>query len=262
MGSYAHLEIAGYPFFSMKSYVDTTLMTLFEECDKAVFPRRVGDRNSLAWCVDPGDDEVETAYVYRLPALHAKQRLDILGFTVDRAKARYESCLKEYAKEVSQGGVLSGLWWLPDGQVEEFLSQYSYSAWSKALATFLDPSFKRPRSREEEDLLPPILRLVSTDDSDDFFYGFPSCDPRMFIRCVLDASCTDRPVIVDFTELVNAGYYTGEEALASKAKCAIATEFVSTGRIVILAEGSTDARYLRDSLSILHPHLMPLFAFH
>lgn len=236
-------------------------MTLFEECDKAVFRRRLCERNSREWCIDPSDTEEETAYIYRLPALHARQRLDILGYTVAKARALFDTRVAEYAQEVSQGGIVSGLWWLPDGGVADFLRNYSFCDWSQALRTVLDPSFERARDRVEQQLLPPVLRLVSADDGDDFFYGFPSCDPRLFIRCVLEECSTSAPVILDFTELVNAGYYTGGEALASQAKSAISTEFLSTGRIVILTEGSTDARYLRESLSILYPHLSPLFTF-
>jgi len=68
-------------------------------------------------------------------------------------------------------------------------------------------------------------------------------------------------VVLDYTELVSAGYYDGTEQLTPSAKAGISREFVANSKIVILTEGSSDAAFLSDSLRVLHPHLFPLFSF-
>jgi hypothetical protein len=261
MGSYAHLEVAGYPFFSMKSYVDDTLMTLFDEVDKRVFKRKVCERNQRAWCVDDSDTDEETAYQYSLDAEHARQRLDILGFTFTKAKQAFESRLQEYRREVNEGGIISGLWWIPDDRVADFLATYSFAEWVSTIQQFITSSFTRPLDRQDQEKLDPMMRLTCSDDSDDFFFGFPICDPRLFIRAVLEVTGTTDPVVLDCSELVNNGYYASDKPLASMAKISITDEFTATAKIVVLTEGSSDSEFLQHSLAILYPHLVPLYSF-
>ena len=261
MGSYAHLEVAGYPFFSMKSQVDSTLMTLFDETDKRIIKRKVSERNRRAWCVDDSDDSEETAYQYCIDAEHARQRLDILGFTIAKAEQIFAAKLREYRNAIDDDGIISGLWWLPDDRVADFLADYSFDKWAAAIRQIISPTFSRPHNREDEASLDPVVRLTCSDDSDDFFFGFPMCDPRLFIRAILHVTETKAPIIMDYSELATNGYYEPEYGLASNAKASIAKEFIASAKIVILTEGSTDSEFLKRSLAILYPHLAPFYSF-
>ena len=263
MGSYAHLEIARYPFFSMKSCVDNTLMTLFDEAEKRVFTRRVCERNRRAWCVEDTDTEQERAYCYWLEAEHARRRLDILGFTMFEVKQGFESAIKRYRREVKEGGRVSGLYWLPEERLPEFLQHYSYAKWTEAIRDFVKPSFVQPKpyDRDGVESLDPIMRLLCENGTEDFFYGFPSCDPRFFIRAVLDATNSAEPVILDYSELVHSGYHAPDEALALASRTSISLEFTATAKIVVLTEGTTDASFLQQSLRALFPCLEPLYSF-
>ncbi|MBI4663223.1 MAG: hypothetical protein HY735_30825 [Verrucomicrobia bacterium] len=257
------MEIAGYPFFSMKSYADVTLMTLFDEGDRRVFTRRVCERNRRAWCVEETDTEEERAYCYWLDAEHAKRRLDILGFTVSKAEQEFEAAMRRYRHEVEEGGLVSGLYWLPKGELPEFLARYSFAKWAEAIQKFVSASFVKPKPYDREDVekLDPVLRLLCEDNTEDFFYGFPSCDPRLFIRAALEAIGLAEPLVLDYSELVHSGYHTPDEALALSAKTTISWEFTATAKIIVLTEGTTDAAFLQQALRGLFPFLEPLYSF-
>lgn len=91
MGSYCELYIADYPVFSSKSYVSPAVMTMFRENDKAIFQRRFGERNQVEWGhFDPEDDDLETAVEYRAKVKDLRQRLDIIGFSLDRVRSEFE----------------------------------------------------------------------------------------------------------------------------------------------------------------------------
>ena len=247
----------------MKSHVDSTLMTLFDEGEKRVFTRRVCDRNRRAWCVEDMDTEEEHAYCYWLDAEHARRRLDILGFTMSRARQDFESAIQRYRQDVKEGGRLSGLYWLREEQLPEFLGHYSYAKWVGAIRDFVNPSFAKPKPYDREDVekLDPILRLLCENDSEDFLYGFPSCDPRLFIRAVLEATGSAEPLILDYSELVHSGYHSPDKNLALAAKTSISWEFTATAKIIVLTEGTTDAAFLQQSLRSLFPYLEPLYSF-
>src|SRR5208282_3383671 len=93
MGSYAELYIAGYPLVSSKSYVIPEVMTVFRETDKRIFTSKISDRNPLVWgeLDSPEDDGTETTIQYVCPIRNAIYRLNVMGFTLRRAREEFES---------------------------------------------------------------------------------------------------------------------------------------------------------------------------
>lgn len=265
MGSYAHLEIQGHPFFPMKSYVDNTLMTIFEECDRQIFVRRMSERNEAIWGTpddeEDEEDEEETIYEYRLESTQAKQRLELQGFTLRRAKAAFEQSIALYAAKLAEGGIILAVWWQEGEEAADFLRKYTFDVWLDEIREFLDLGGQSFFGRNELEILPPYQRIIANYDVEEFLWGFPLCDPRLIVRALLEALPASASVILDYTDLVNGGYYEGEEELAAGSRESASAEFVVCSKIVILTEGSTDARYLSESLKILHPHLFPLFSF-
>lgn len=263
MGSYADLQIAGYPFLCSKSFVDDTLMTLFDECDRRVYQRRLADRNPLSFSIDPDEDQVETGYEYQLNAEAAKDRLELLGFSIDRAKTAFQERIDAFLQELEDDGVVLGLSWIEDeDEKRNFLAEYTFDQWGNGIRRFLDSKLDSIRwNQEVAEKLDTVLRLVAGAEEEEFLYGFPRCDPRLFMRAVLEVTDAKSPVVLDFTDLVAGGYYEGDEELSNLARSSIRQEFVATTRTVVLTEGTTDAEFLSKSLQVLHPHLVPLFTF-
>ncbi len=247
----------------MKSYVDGVLTTIFDEQDKRVIRRKICERNRRAWSIDSTDIEMEIAYLYCINAEYAKDRLEIMGFTMVRAREAFESGLSRLRQTAANARVVVGLHWLSREEVVTFLSHYTFANWTVAIQNICDSSFfmPKPYDRPAVEQLEPALRLVCEKETEDFCYGFPCCDPRLFVRAVLEVTNSKHPVILDYSDLVNNGYHSPDEPLVIFAKTSIASEFTATAKIIVLTEGSTDATFLQQSLRILYPHLEPLFSF-
>lgn len=262
MGSYGHLEIDGHPVFPMKSYVDRVFMSFFEECDHKVFTRRLSERSESTWGTpDEDDDSTETAYEYQIESSKLKERLDIQGFTLQATRRTFGELVAESLRSLVEDDFVPGFWWLDNSDAEVFLRNYTFDVWMTEVRQFLASGAKQTYSREELGRLSTAQKIIADYDSEDYLWGFPMCDPRLIIRGLLEVFPEPVSVVLDYTELVSAGYYEGDESLASDAKLGVSKEFIANSKIVVLTEGSTDATILSESLRILYPHLFPLFSF-
>jgi hypothetical protein len=250
MGSYAQLSIGKHSIFSMKSYVDQGVMTFFEECDRQTYVQ--------PWA-EGGEEYEEQIFEYVISAQKLKQRLDIMGFNLDSVKSHLNSHLNACLKRFDDEEPLIELWWLDIIGNKEFFSHYTFDRWVKEVRDFSSLNVSRYALMDKLEKLPPFLRLIVGDD-EDYLWGFPQCDMRLIMRALLEAFA-DSEVRLDYSELVSSGYYDGSEELARDARYSIAQEFIWSSSIVILTEGSSDAKVLKESLSLLHPHLFPSFSF-
>lgn len=81
------------------------------------------------------------------------------------------------------------------------------------------------------------------------------------LRAVLEAWPEATEVVLDYTSLVDGGYYSGDEAICAKARLKWAEDHPAFGPIVLLTEGRSDARVLSAALEVMAPHLADLFSF-
>src|SRR4051812_20466305 len=94
MGSYTSLSVDGYEIHSSKSYVDLEVMTIFRESDKEY---RVVDEHDVTvmqsrTIIQPNRANDEGLQVrYRASAGAIRDRLDVMGFTRERAHAEFEA---------------------------------------------------------------------------------------------------------------------------------------------------------------------------
>jgi hypothetical protein len=260
MGSYADLEIYGHSVFPMKSYVNPELISFFEECDRRVFKRKWSDEDGYTETADENEDE-ESGYEYRISAAKLRDRLEIQGFSLNAAKRAFEVWVSESLRSLAENEFVAGFYWLENDEVEKFLRSYTFDFWVAQVREHLASGGKRFYDREELDTLSTAKRVIVDNDFEEFLWGFPLCDPRLIIRSLIEVFPDSVDVVLDYSELVSAGYYNGNEELAAQAKSGVSKEFVVNSKIVILTEGSSDAAFLRESLKILHPHLYPLFSF-
>src|SRR5215211_1970427 len=94
MSTYAHLEVAGYPLIEEEETADVHpfIMTIFQDCEKRTRTRLLSERNPLVRGeLDDGEDgDEETAFEYSTTVKIAVQRLEIMGFTLEKAKEEFE----------------------------------------------------------------------------------------------------------------------------------------------------------------------------
>jgi hypothetical protein len=61
--------------------------------------------------------------------------------------------------------------------------------------------------------------------------------------------------------MVQAGYFGAEEPIAENARLELTSNARATEKLLVLTEGSSDSRILRETLKVIYPHLTECISF-
>lgn len=237
------------------------IMTLFRESDKKIYERRIADRNPLVWGVDTeAGDDTETVYQYSICVEHAAQRLDVMGFTLDKAREQFDEGVKARIDDIASELSVPEILRLEREKETWLLSQYTFEKWMDTFRCLVEKNLTPWIHSSEKGKLSPLLRYVLDIDVG-FYHGFPVSDIRYFLRAVLEVVDPTDKVMLDITELVHAGEYTGTEELSEIAIAEFSEQYVASSAIIVLTEGAADTRILSETLSFLYPHLSEYYSF-
>tara|TARA_R110002167_G_scaffold98718_7_gene259400 strand:- start:19661 stop:20872 length:1212 start_codon:yes stop_codon:yes gene_type:complete len=233
-------------------------MTLFRESDRRIRTRKHGI-NDLIQGIDDvcaGSEIEETAIEYVCSAKHAADRLDVMGFNMQRVQAEFESgCLARVAEYRSWEEMSGDADWSGDISFYENLTFSAYVAALKEVISESKMQFARSRTLHVNPIVNHIL------DNEDTLLGYLGGDCRLLFRLACEVVAEDSEVIHDITDLVGSGYYGVDEAVCENAlRDLVATHPENTPRI-ILTEGTTDIWILKAALAILYPHLSDFYHF-
>lgn len=260
MGTYCELYIADYPVFSCSSRVFPIVMTFFREKDKKIFKRRFNDRNEVEWnhAMSEGGQDIETAIEYRASSKHVRQRLDIMGFTLQRVINEFEKAkseeiekLKEWAEEDEHNIWGKDILILENSSFENYME-----AFQKIITSGTHPVHYLESFPKSSQLIQYIL-----NEKEEFYWGFPCFDIRCFFRALIEIAPDESFVTQDITDLVHAGYYEKNERVCELAHHALNGDYPTNSKIIILTEGTTDTEILEPSLKLLYPHLSEYYSF-
>ena len=262
MGTYTNFSVAGYPLIDSKSAVIPEAMTVFRESDKRIFTRRLGDRNLLVWgdaYVDEAD-EVETATMYVCGTNAVIARLDVMGFTINRARRDFESGrAAELAMYQERAEGEPDTPWFADKV--NLIQSLSFDEYLGALRQVLSEGLRpKPFDDNEKPGLSSAVRYI-LDDNDDYLFGFFAPDIRCLIRTVCEVAPKPSEVIQDITDLVDGGYYAPDEPVCQQSIDSLTLGHLENSNRIVLTEGSTDTQVLKASLRLLYPHLSAYYSF-
>ncbi len=229
-------------------------MLMFRPGDRPIIPRKGRSR----------------AYVYSCRAGYVAERLDLLGFTLDRTERSFRDCLMSVRRRLREIGrdVPTEVRSTYDSGLE-YLRGYNYARWREALTARFG-SKDRARVGSKRSAKTRYLSLVtdSTGDKgqsleDEFFVGFPALDYGAWdilelMRGVVASTAPSAPVMLDYGELVTGGYVSADDELCDPASL---EGLGISERILVLTEGSSDSRIIRKSMQVLRPHLVDYFGF-
>lgn len=238
------LLVDDFQLMSWKGIVPEFVLCLFQESD---------NRQHTVPSDDADDPEEITFREYAARPNAVRDRLDVLGVTAAFAERSFEEGLAEAIRECEACEY-------PVIYAERLkvLREHSYARWKAALRTmtrrgidcYADPSHAKDD---------PIIREILAGD--DYSYLFMGSDLAM-VRAYLDAVPEAREVVLDCSAILFAGYYPAEDyPICAEARRASLTKRSILAPTVILTEGSTDTRYLREALTTLYPHLTDYYTF-
>lgn len=252
MGTYTALSVDGYEIYSSKSMVEPLLMTVFTEADRRIRTPGSDDEGVAAgpWRSRPQGDRRDAVLDHGYVAVvrHVRDRLEVMGFTLRRARADYEAGRAAQIEERRR--FLEGYDGSSDGIRDELrlLEEMTFDAW---LAGFRWAK-ERGAHAVWEDAIPEDLKgyaIPSADApkhirfmlEDDQVFGagfnrFYASDPRLFLRAVLETCGSDALVEQDISELVHGQYYEEDEPVATRSREQLTIDFPVNARIVVLTE--------------------------
>ena len=247
MGCWSDINVDGMMLWSSKSYLDQDALSLFQERDRRTPP-----------APDAGDDEEpqnRLRYQYSVTAQEMRDRLDVLGFTVGRARADYARAQAEEI-EMHEEWVANG-----DGQTTSdevaALRARTFDVWQAMVARVAPRGFQFWDDEKWRD--DPDGSILCNHG--EYGFGAGLSDERLMLRAILDALPDAKEVVADFSAMVYGGYYEPDEPVCANARKAWAETHPVYGRIVILTEGRSDTRILSAAMAAMNPHLVDLFGF-
>ncbi|MCG7990595.1 MAG: HEPN/Toprim-associated domain-containing protein [Candidatus Thiodiazotropha lotti] len=260
MGTYTELEIAGYPLWSTKSAVDPVVMTVFREADKRIVTRKLSERNPLVWGqFEDDEDAVETAVFYVCRVAHVRDRLDVMGFTMDRVRREFEVIrnedMEQYASWAEEG---SDDWSAGD---MSFMASLTFDSYASAFRDILKKGLRPlPFDDGMQSDLDEVTKYILSQN-DDYWLGFLGDDIRSLVRLACESVDENADVLQDITDLVEGGYYSVDESVCNKAIESLTLSHPENASRIILTEGSTDSEFLKGALHLLYPHLAEYYSF-
>lgn len=266
MSDDSELYVSNYPVYSVKNDIDPTIMTIFREGDKRVFERRLSERNQLVWGHIEDDGEVETVYEYSNTIANIRQRLEIMGFSLDKVSRRV--CkgmierieeLKSWRERLSNSSAASDFLCSHYLAEQNLLENTKFIDWLSAYKTIIKRKL-RPQ-RENTDLRLAKKPLASYILENKLIPEFAYKDPREFLRVLLEVCPDAESVTYDITGIVAEVFYNPEDPVCELALMSLSRNYPINEKIVILTEGSTDKNILEKSLSLLYPHVSEYYSF-
>lgn len=262
-----------------KNHTPTKLMTIFQEHDKyldeewasQVDAINAGDYNLDAGAADwieappeayegaPGwkeyaesfERELSWAFGYSTTVATVVKRLNLMGFTSHRSKEEMSDCLRELrefdgddAIYVHEPGAAKRVRHVIDCEEVVEIGLRALIASSKPSAV------KEPLTSLEAACLDALEPFREYDE-----------DPRILLAALLEGQAPDTVVRLDLHDLLSAGYFTRHDAVSELALQDLAAEMASSGPIIVMTEGTTDARFLKRGLQIVAPDLAGYFTF-
>jgi hypothetical protein len=239
MGSYWSLSVADWSLCSGKSELDPRFTSLF----------RLSDRKTSQVSVEDLPGETFEQHEYCTTVREMRDRLELLGFGLNEAKADFEESAQTLIDQ--QDYVFRGR----DFEIKPHL--LSFDAWVCAMRTIVKCKPSYPYDRFLADHNEPIFGFILRVP--EVINGFPTSDERYALRAILESVDSDAEVSYDFTDLVHGGYTSGDEDHCRQAIAMTTKEYTNVSNIILLTEGGFDAEVLRSSLPILFSHLDGFF---
>lgn len=262
-----------------KNHIPTKLMTIFQEHDKYVDEDWASQVDAMnAGDVDLGGDEdgwidappeayegapgweeyveaiqgdMSRAFGYSTTVETVVKRLNLMGFTSHRCKAEMRDFLQELrisdgddAIYVREPGVAELVRHTVDCEEVVEMGLRALIASSKSSEA------KEPLTSLETACLEALEPFREYDE-----------DPRTLLAALLEGQAPDTVVRLDLHDLLSAGYFTRHDAVSELALQELAAEMASSGPIIVMTEGTTDARFLKRGLKIVAPDLAGYFTF-
>lgn len=250
MGEIVELAIGNYEFLSCKNTFGD-LLSIFSKEDLRI---------ENEYDEEMGEDI--TRRYFRTTVGKAKMCLNVMGHTISKARSLFDYHKNSYIDYLEE---------CPDDEVDiaTVEAEYIFENWVQAVKKYSVilasdiyeegdyKSLKKCREQKNSTCEKMVLESLPYWKDDTYFgIDFNYLDneigsPWDVFRIILEAFDAEEVITLDYTNLFDGGWC--DEVPEEK-------EY-SVSKIVILTEGSTDARVISDAMKLLYPHMVKYYSF-
>jgi len=175
MGAYSRFQIGMYNFGDIKYTFDDKTMSVFTKD---------------SFCKEEEDEVIN--YFYKMKVSRYKYRLDLMGYTLIRARKEFDALFKfeEYFEDLDDE-------YMPKDVI-------NFNFFIEKLNLFLS----------DEQVTEPTCALLeymfNNEWPNKYIYGIPVSDIRLVVRIVLEFCDEDEDVIYYLTDLIASGFFVEE----------------------------------------------------
>lgn len=266
MGSYGELYISNFPISVTNDEIDPFLLSIFLPEDIRTFKRKIGERYQLLYGREDDSEEIEKVVQYVNTVKNICDRLNVMGFTLNKVNENFMSFKKESVERLNE--LIFDSSFNRSKSLNERLESDKSILENSSLGDFLQASkeiivqrYGFDIKREEVKTSNPIITYLLEDryGLDKFPYGY---DKRTLLRALIEISSPEDIITYDITEIVKDGYYEDNPELIYEEVIGNHTHDFEIGeKYLILTEGTSDIHILRNALQILFPHLVGFYSF-
>ncbi len=271
MGYSCQLMIDDYPILADSNDVNPYIVALFDADDLTLFKRKCKERNRIAWIIsEEEEEEEETAAIFENRAEVIQDRLQLLGFTSQRAKNDFTYSKQEYI-EREETYLSNELFYGTHDSINmrlEILQEASYNIFLDSLVYIIQNKIQKSNFQDYSDYH-NFKILTYLFDFNNVLLLFPHSDVRNILRGLVERLPKNTIIKYDITEHIKNEMvedddeplhpYEVYEYLLFKEE--LPFEDRLNEKIIVLTEGSSDANILKRSLNLLYPHLMKYYSF-
>lgn len=251
MGSVWEIRADGHTLLLGKNYVPDTLMTIFRNGDQFRKNELIEEYENLPEYREVSARKYQRLVGYRLSVKALRERLRLMGFSVERVRAE---ALRLLAEELEyDDSTLRDLW------AKVGRSRIPH------LDSLLDSTIKQlhehgadwlwdGRGKADHDLDELLHWTWDSIDHD-------TQDLRFLLAVQLSHVRGSCSCVMDLTDLVKGGWLDWSDDLVSRATLRLQLEISASGKIIVITEGSTDAAAVQAALHKLRPDVSDYFTF-
>lgn len=259
MGVDVELNVKKLTLLYWKSFFDRNALGLFFCDDDLTITETVNYDKSTT------SEIPHTEYKYSTTVRKAIQRLDSVGYTIDRVQSDFESlkmdCL-DYWSLLHDLGIDDSCY--EEVKEQRIAKHITFRKWKNAVLKYalyeaehgsiLFPSDdKFPEELQPKTECERIVCNSLTDYNAQSFYGclYQEFDPINTIRVILEGFNGEESIYVDVSEMVGWTYESIDDMRIGE----------PTEKTIVLVEGTSDKRILEFALKHIYPHLYNLYYF-
>lgn len=259
MGTMIELKVGGISLDWAKNGMGVDHGALFQESDRT---KRRSDQIDYEWHAQHREEDPSLAEsAFARPLSKVVPRIDLLGATIEAAREEYEALVSETGNLLDEFDVderASGL--MTFDEYCEFVCRFPLVSLDDTYIEFDAQDRERRITGQLEDSAAEFARLPIGHDSGSYwsertYFGAKVCVLSAYSMLQVFAQCScnaDLEVLWQYGPMVDSGWVDEASFAPGPAR---------TDTVLIVTEGSSDARILAHALNLLRPDVSDFFRF-